>query len=166
MRGEEADVGVIAADRSAGRMHCRPMAKDDIEGRNADVLLPRPVPGALGAAACGDPGAAPSRLRARCGQGRPAMRATWPRCLHLPPPRTTAGGVDGAAEWMYQTMLARSRETSGEQGTTSASGAERPGGGEQWFASIQHVPDTIRDDAVGAGPAAADKSSGKTIARY
>ena len=78
----------------------------------------------------------------------------------------TGGGVGGAAEWMYQTMLARSRETSGAQGTTSASGAERPGGGEQWFASIQHVPDTIRDEAVGAGPAAADKSSGKTIARY
>ena len=99
---------------------------------------------------------------------RPARNARDLAEMPAPPPPAHGhgGGVGGAAEWMYQTMLARSRETSGAQGTTSASGAERPGGGEQWFASIQHVPDTIRDEAVGAGPAAADKSSGKTIARY
>lgn len=82
MRGEGADVGVIAADRSAGRIRRRPMAKDDVEGRNAGGLLPRHVPGALGAAAGSDrrrggPWAARGRPRAA---SAPGAAKAGPQC--------------------------------------------------------------------------------------
>ena len=169
MRNEEVNIGVIVADRSAGRVHRRLIAKDDIERRNAEGLFPCPVLGALDAAACGDSGggvtgdpvAALNRLHARYGQGQPAMRVTEPRYLHLP-----THDHEGAAEWMYQTTLARRREMSEEQRTASMSGAEHPDWGEYWFASIQYVPDTVRDEAVNVGLAVADKASGRTIVRY
>ena len=46
------------------------------------------------------------------------------------------------------------------------SGAEHPDRGEYWFASIQYVPDAVRDEAVNVGLAVADKASGMTIVRY
>ena len=123
MRGEEVNIGVIVADRSAGRVH--------------------------------------RRLRAMYGSGHPALRVTEPGYLHLPP-----HDHEGAAEWMYQATRPRGRELSVDQKRAGMSGAEHPDRGEHWFASIQYVPDAIRDEAVNVGLAVADKASGMTIVRY
>ena len=173
MRNEEVNIGVIVADRSACRVHRRLISEDDIERRNAEGLLPCPVLDALDVAACGDchrggggngsgdPVAALRRLHTMYGSGHPALRVTEPRYLDL-----STHDHEGAAEWMYQTTLARGRELSVEQRRISMSGAEHPDRGEYWFASIQYVPDAVRDEAVNVGLAVADKASGMTIVRY
>lgn len=167
MYNEQVNIGVILADRDAGRIHRRLIERDDIERRNAEGLLPCPVLGALDAAACGDrdgsgnPVGALNRLYARYGNGRDILRVTEPKYLHL-----TSHDHAGAAEWMYETTLSRSRELSEENRRTSTSGVEHPDKGEYWFAQILYVPDAIRDEAVNVGIAVADKASGRTIVRY
>ena len=167
MYNEHVNIGVILADRDAGMVHRRLIARDDIDRRNAEGLLPCPVLGSLDAAACGDrdgsgnPVEALNRLYARYGSGQDILRVTEPKYLHL-----TALDHAGAAEWMYETTLSRSRELSEEIRKASMSGVEHPDKGEYWFARIQYVPDAFRDEAVNVGLAVADKASGRTIVRY
>ena len=168
MYDEKVNIGVIVADRDAHTVHRRLIAKDDIKRRNAEGLLPCPAIGALDAAACGNldgsgnPVAALERLHAEYGSGRGDMlRVAEPKYLHL-----TTHDHAGAAQWMYETTLTRSRELSEAGRKQSTSGVEHPDNGEYWFSSIQYVPDAIRDEAVNVGIAVADKSSGRTIVRY
>ena len=165
MHDEEVNIGIILADRAAGRIHRRLITEADIKRRNAEGLLPCPAMYALGAAACGDksgdPVGALNRLHARYGRGRDVLCVTEPRYLHLP-----THDHEGAAEWMYESTLSRARELSEGVKKVSMSGAEHPNAGEYWFASIQYVPDLIRDEAVNVGLALADKTTGRTIVRY
>ena len=167
MHDEQVNIGIILADRDTGMIHRRLIAKEDIARRNAEGLLPCPAIGSLDAAACGhldgsgNPVAAVERLHGRHGTGGDMLRVPKPKYLHL-----TALDHEGAAEWLYETILARSRELSEELRKAATSGVEHPSRGEYWFSSIQYVPDAIRDEAVNVGIILADKTSHRTIVRY